>query len=257
MGRTTVSGLALMGRTTVSGLTLATVFGALALGGCGGGSNSTDVAAVTATATAPQRTVTAATATSGRSAARGRARAGGSEADAGASSPSGGSAKSSPPSASTGVPYEVHTTSMEPTYGFGAKVYYDPTRTHPQIGDVIVFYLPRGGRNSSCGTVMEGSRACAVAKPGLTHTLVIKRVVGLPGDTIAIREGRVIRNGRPEPEPPTIHCGSEAGCNFPTAITVPAGAYYVMSDNRQLSHEDSRLWGAVPQAAIVGTVEGG
>jgi signal peptidase I len=161
------------------------------------------------------------------------------------------------PNASTGVPYEVHTTSMEPTYKFGTEVYYDPTRTHPQVGEVVVFYLPVGGTDSACGTVMEGRRACAVAKPGLTSMLAVKRVVGLPGDTIAIREGRVIRNGQPESEPPTIHCGSEPGCEFPEAIAVPAGSYYVMADNRQLYHEDSRLWGAVPQAAIVGTVEGG
>jgi signal peptidase I len=146
---------------------------------------------------------------------------------------------------------------MEPTYSFRAKVYYNPTRTRPRIGNAIIFYLPVGGRNSTCGTVIEGRKACAVAKPGLTKTLVIKRVVGLPGDSIAVHEGRVIRNGRPEPEPPTIRCGSESGCEFPEAIKVPAGAYYVMGDNRQLFHEDSRVWGAVPQAAIVGIVEGG
>jgi signal peptidase I len=247
-----------MGRTKISGLVLAAALGTLAIAGCGGGSNTTNVATVASTTTAPQSTVSTATGTSGRtSTASGKAQAVGSGTGAGDSGASGESAKRSTPSASTGVPYEVHTTSMEPTYGFGAKVYYDPTRTHPQIGDVIVFYLPVGGRDSSCGTVMEGNGACAVAKPGLTHTLVIKRVVGLAGDTIAIHEGRVIRNGRPEPEPPTVHCGSEAGCEFPTAITVPADSYYVMSDNRQLYHEDSRVWGAVPQAAIVGTVEGG
>jgi signal peptidase I len=167
------------------------------------------------------------------------------------------SSDGSRPSVSTGVPYEVHTTSMEPNYRFGSTVYYDPASTHPRIGDVVIFYLPVGGRHGSCGTVMEGQKACAIAKPGLTKTLQIKRVVGLPGDTIAIRAGRVIRNGRPEPEPRTIHCGPEPGCDFPTPIVVPAGAYYVMSDNRGLSQEDSRVWGAVPQAAIAGTVEGG
>jgi signal peptidase I len=146
---------------------------------------------------------------------------------------------------------------MEPTYRLGTKVYYDPAWTHPQIGDVIVFYLPVGGTEGSCGTVMEGRKACAVAKPGLTKDLVMKRVVGLPGDRIAIREGRVIRNGRPGQEPPTIPCGTELGCNFPEAITVPADSYYVMVDNRALYHQDSRLWGAVPQTAIVGTVENG
>ncbi len=231
---------------------LAAALGTLGLAGCGGSSSTAKAASAASTAK-----VAAVAGTSGRrSAAGGRAGAGASGADAGGSGTRSG-AKSDAPGVSTGVPYEVHTISMEPTYRFGAKVYYDPTRTHPQIGDVIVFYLPVGGRNSSCGTVMEGQQACAVAKSGLTKKLAIKRVVGLPGDTIAIRHGRVIRNGRPEPEPRTLGCGAEAGCEFPTPITVPADAYYVMSDNRALAHEDSRLWGAVPQAAIVGTVEGG
>lgn len=233
----------------VPGLALAAALGTLALAGCGGGSNAAKIAADASTVTVevPQSTASAATTSAQKP----------SSVTPPASASGAGSTHNGPPSASTGVPYEVHTLSMEPTYRFGTKVYYDPTRTHPRIGDVVIFYLPVGGRNSSCGTVMEGRQACAVARPGLTRMLAIKRVVGLPGDRIAIHEGRVIRNGRPEPEPPTIHCGSESGCEFPTPITVPTGAYYVMADDRQLFHEDSRLWGAVPRPAIVGIVEGG
>jgi signal peptidase I len=251
-------GLGASSRREVPSLALATALATLALAGCGGSSSSSAAkpAGAASTATAPAAAAApAVTAPATAAAASGRGSAAGGSAHATGSSGSG--AKSGTPSASTGVPYEVHTLSMEPTYRFGAKVYYDPTRTHPQIGEVIVFYLPRGGRNSSCGSVMEGQQACAVAKPGLTKMLAIKRVVGLPGDTIAIRHGRVLRNGRPEPEPRTLGCGAEAGCEFPTPITVPAGAYYVMSDDRAFAHEDSRLWGAVPQAAIVGIVEGG
>ena len=239
-------------------MALALALATLAFAGCGGSGSPSTAKAAGATVTVkvpPSRVSTAAATSGGGSAASGRGGANAPGAGGGSATVSG--AKSLAPSASTGVPYEVHTISMEPTYRFGAKVYYDPARTHPQIGEVIVFYLPVGGRNSSCGAIMEGQQACAVAKPGLTKILEIKRVVGLPGDTIAIRHGRVIRDGRPEPEPRTLGCGSEAGCEFPAPVTVPAGAYYVMSDNRAYAHEDSRLWGAVPQAAIVGTVEGG
>lgn len=181
----------------------------------------------------------------------------------GSSAGSGASAGSSAPSANTGIPYEVNTTSMEPTFQPETKIYYDPTRTHPQIGEVVVFYLPAGAEEGgACGEVMAGGRACTTPVPGLTKNkeMSFKRVVGLPGDTIAIREGHVIRNGQPEqPEPPTLPCEKDEklNCEFPTPITVPAGSYYLMADNRGLYKEDSRLLGAIPQEYILGTVEGG
>jgi signal peptidase I len=246
------------------GVALVVMLGALGLTGCGGGSHVESTTGAGGT-----RSSVASSASGGTDSAGGVTTAAhnGSAAGHSNSSPPADRRSSNASSrtqanavasnASTGVPYEVHTTSMEPSYRFGTKVYYDPTRADPQIGDVIVFYLPVGGTESSCGTVMEGRKACAVSKPGLTKMLAIKRVVGLPGDTIAIHEGKVIRNGRPEPEPRTIACGSGSGCEFAEAITVPAGAYYVLGDNRQLYHEDSRVWGALPRTAIVGIVEGG
>jgi signal peptidase I len=175
---------------------------------------------------------------------------------------SGGGSSSSAPNANTGVPYEVNTTSMEPTFQPETKIYYDPTRTHPQIGEVVVFYLPAGAEEAACGQVMVGGRACSTPIPGMTKNKEIsfKRVVGLPGDTIAVREGHVIRNGQPEePEPPIMPCEKDEklNCEFPTAITVPANSYYLMADNRGLDKEDSRIFGAVPQEYILGTVEGG
>jgi signal peptidase I len=162
------------------------------------------------------------------------------------------------PSASTGVPYEVSTISMRPNYQPETKIYYDPTRTNPQIGEVIVFYLPTGAAEGECRQVAVGGAPCAVSVPGLTKVLAIKRVVGLPGDTIEIHDGHVIRDGQSEPEPPTLPCKEEEeGCNYAKAIVVPAGYYYVMGDNRRLPQEDSRVFGAIPQEAIVGTVEGG
>ncbi len=147
---------------------------------------------------------------------------------------------------------------MEPTYKAETTVYYDPTRIHPQIGDVILFYLPAGAETGSCAEVPTGGAPCRDPVPGLLKKTGMKRVVGLPGDTIAVREGHVIRNGQPEPEPATIACGTDEQtvCEYPKAITVPAGHYYVMADNRGAAKEDSRVFGAVPQEAVLGTVEG-
>jgi signal peptidase I len=144
---------------------------------------------------------------------------------------------------------------MEPTYKPGSTVYYDPARTTPRVGEVVVFHPPLGLENGACASKEIGN-PCAAPVPGLVKQLSMKRVVGLPGDTIAIHYGRVIRNGRPEHGAPIVPCPVIAGCEFSKSIVVPPGYYFVMSDYRELYEEDSRVFGPVPQAAIVGIVEG-
>ena len=79
----------------------------------------------------------------------------------------------------------------------------------------------------------------------------IKRVVGLPGDRLSIRNGHVIRNGKREDDPYIVQCNGGEACNFPQTITIPRGYYYMMGDNRPDS-EDSRFWGPVPRSWIIG-----
>ncbi len=79
----------------------------------------------------------------------------------------------------------------------------------------------------------------------------IKRVVAGPGDTIAVKGGHVIRNGKLQKEPFTAPCDGGSGCDLPTAITVPPGHWFMMGDNRGQS-DDSRFWGPIPKKWIIG-----
>ncbi len=101
----------------------------------------------------------------------------------------------------------------------------------PSYGDVIVFQYPKD--------------------PSLDY---IKRVVGLPGDVIEIRDKQFLRNGKPVKEAYSRH--SDPQGIFPTRdnfgpYTVPAGEYFVLGDNRDNS-QDSRFWGSVKKEAIRG-----
>lgn len=100
----------------------------------------------------------------------------------------------------------------------------------PKQGDIIVFKYP--------------------VDPNIDY---IKRVVGVPGDVIEVREKQLYRNGEAVKESYIQHM-------FPNhvgpldnigPVTVPAGEYFVMGDNRDNS-EDSRKWGTVKREAIHG-----
>lgn len=79
----------------------------------------------------------------------------------------------------------------------------------------------------------------------------IKRVVGLPKDTVAIRDGVLFVNGEPRREPYVNHRLTDA--NFFGPKTVPKGHVFVMGDNRSNSR-DSRFFGPVPEEDLLGRV---
>lgn len=89
--------------------------------------------------------------------------------------------------------------------------------------------------------------------PGHTD-MAIKRIVGLPGDCIEVRDGKVMLNHQPFGEPylaPQTRTATGAACKHP--IHLQAGQYFVMGDNRDES-EDSRYYGPIKLEHIVGVV---
>ena len=77
----------------------------------------------------------------------------------------------------------------------------------------------------------------------------VKRVVGLPGETIQIHHGEVLVDNQLLDEPYI----TEKGKSNSRGITLGEGEYYVLGDNRNFSN-DSRAWGAVPRENVKGKV---
>jgi signal peptidase I len=114
--------------------------------------------------------------------------------------------------------------------------------THPARGDVIVFSKPAG---------LEDAEN--------TIDFLIKRVVGLPGDSMAFVNGRVYVNGQPLAEPylapgtMTENIPGQPQCTQAAPCLVPPDHVFAMGDNRTNS-EDSRyrVVGPIPERTIVG-----
>lgn len=124
----------------------------------------------------------------------------------------------------------VKGTSMEPNYVDGEmliinKISYELGR--PSRGDVVAMFFP-----------------------GETEKRFIKRVVGLPGETVSIKDGLVYINGRQLAEtylPPKLVTGPDL------ERTLQPTEYFVLGDNRSVS-SDSRSWGTVPRSFIIGKI---
>jgi len=155
--------------------------------------------------------------------------------------------------------YRIPSESMEPTLDIGQRVLVNRIGTHfgdPSVGDIVVFHPPAGADLGPpiCGAPNQGYHTpspCSTPTTESSSQTFIKRVVGVGGDRISIRDGHVIRNGEPEDDPYIRPCGSGLGCDFPAPITVPEGSFFMMGDNRGAS-DDSRYWGPVPKDWIIG-----
>ena len=144
--------------------------------------------------------------------------------------------------------FHIPSGSMEPQLEVGDRVVVSRLayRLHdPRRGDIIVFDAPGGeGEGSWIGEVLEG---VGLREPDETE--LIKRVIGLPGEVIEARGGRVLVNGRELVEPylpPDVATGDFG------PVTVPDGSYFVMGDNRGSSLDSRYALGPVPEDRIVG-----
>jgi signal peptidase I len=144
--------------------------------------------------------------------------------------------------------FKIPTGSMKPTllegdhilvskFIYGAKIPFSkkgriPGFRTPKRGDIIVFIYPEDPKKD-----------------------YIKRLVGLPGETVRIKEGRVYINGKPllDKQFQNIYYYNRSNfCkNSEEEIIVPQDAYFVLGDNSG-SSVDSRYWGFVPKENLVG-----
>jgi signal peptidase I len=126
-------------------------------------------------------------------------------------------------------PVKVEGTSMNPLLSDQERIFINKFiyRFEPiERGDVVVFWYP-----------LDRSKS------------FIKRVVGLPGETVEIRAGNVYVNGRELPDQ-YVPSSYLDGSNYP-ARRILQGEYFVMGDHRDSSN-DSRVFGSVPRSYIYG-----
>lgn len=128
-------------------------------------------------------------------------------------------------------PVKVEGTSMMPTLYDQERLFinqfsYKFGLGKIQRGDTVVFWAPDDIRES-----------------------YIKRVIGLPGDTVAVQDGYVIVNGKKLVEN-YVPAEYRDDRNYPPRV-VPPNEYFVLGDHRTSSN-DSRAWGFVPRSYIYG-----
>ena len=145
-------------------------------------------------------------------------------------------------------PYRIPSSSMEPTLHcarpapgcearFSDRVLANRFIYHfrkPKRGEIIVFQTPPAAK-LRCGA-------------GGTF---VKRLIGLPGETVSERDGIVYIDGQRLDEPYIEDARRDH--EPPRSWHVPQGQYFFMGDNRSQSC-DSRVWGAVPRANLIGEV---
>ncbi|WP_235587124.1 signal peptidase I [Ferroacidibacillus organovorans] len=126
--------------------------------------------------------------------------------------------------------FRVDGQSMDYTLANGERLIVDKIPYYfgmPKRGDIIVFLAPDG-------------------------QYWVKRVIGLPGDTIQIKNGQLILNGKIVKEP-FIAQPMDPSMPF-GPVKVPPGRLFVMGDNRNIS-EDSRVIGPIKISSVVGRVD--
>jgi signal peptidase I len=143
-------------------------------------------------------------------------------------------------------PFEVKGDSMFPSFhdgeyvitnliGFEDLKVYHATFGSLKLGDVVVFNAPPATQN--------------------TDKDYIKRIIGVPGDTVSVKDGNVYLNGKILDESAYLKSDVKTyGAAFlkdGDTVKVPQGQYFVMGDNRMYS-SDSREWGFITRDEVIG-----
>jgi signal peptidase I len=124
-------------------------------------------------------------------------------------------------------PVKVQGNAMEPELKDGDRLIIDRNVGPLKRGDIVVFYYPADPRKS-----------------------YIKRIVGLPGEAIAIHDGEVLVNGASLDEP-YVNPSNNRVMTAHAEVHMPPNSYYVIGDNRDNSN-DSRMWGPLERKFIYG-----
>lgn len=103
-----------------------------------------------------------------------------------------------------------------------------------QRGEIVVFREPE---SSPYATVRQ--------------VFLVKRIIGLPGDTVSIMRGRVFINGTELDQSFITGTGGDIGLSNLAPLPIPEGHYFVLGDNRRNS-VDSRVFGAIPFWSVTG-----
>ncbi|MGI8961235.1 MAG: signal peptidase I [Bryobacteraceae bacterium] len=122
------------------------------------------------------------------------------------------------------------------------------TSMMPSLYDQERLFINQFSYKFGLGNIQRGDTV-VFWYPGEPTTSYIKRVIGLPGDTVSVDDGYVIVNGKKLVEnyiPPDYRDDR----SYP-AVVIPPGQYFVLGDHR-ISSNDSRAWGLVPRNYIYG-----
>jgi signal peptidase I len=149
-----------------------------------------------------------------------------------ASTPTFSSLPSGCASPGRGFLYRVQQTSMEPTLEPDDEVLVDPVTAEAQ-GDIVVFNPPPAWL------------------AGTSATPFIKRVIGLPGETVEVKDGAVWVNGLKFDEPYVFENQPTTAQSEPATWTVGAGQLFVLGDHRAGS-ADSRSFGTIAASTVLG-----
>jgi signal peptidase I len=123
------------------------------------------------------------------------------------------------------------------SYRFGA----------PARGDVVVFKYPHQDNEMTAGKWFREAYELVVHRRRTPRRDYVKRIIGVPGDVVWGKRGRLYVNGKVRREPYLYRAAAEDFGPF----KVPPDSYFVMGDNRADSR-DSRHWGFVPGRLVRG-----